>query len=364
MIEQRPVSSLTRSFCVPAALAGERVDRAISLVLDMPRARVSSLVASGKVMVDGAPPVQRSKPLVEGQVVEVMVGEYAPDVAIADSTVVFKVVYADEWIAVIDKPAGLVVHHGAAHSGGTLVDGLLSKFPGLGQLAATGAMDAARPGIVHRLDRETSGLMVVGLTPQAFSVLSAAMTARQVERRYTTLVSGTVPEARGSVDAPVGRMPGNPTSMGVTATGRHAVTHYTVQARFARPVETSLLNVRLETGRTHQIRVHMSSIGHPVIGDTRYKGPSWKSLGLGGGLIAEVQAGEGVDEADPGTGAVDGDSPVPLGEWRIFLHACRLSLEHPVTGRHMEWQSSLPSELANVLQRLESACNPAGKCHA
>ncbi len=363
------MASPTKSFSVPATLAGERVDRAISLVLDMPRAKVSSLVAAGKVMVDGIPPSQRSKLLVEGQVVEVTVGEYVPDVAIADSTVAFKVVYADEWIAVIDKPAGLVVHHGAAHASGTLVDGLLAKFPGLGQLAAMGAMDAARPGIVHRLDRETSGLMVVGLTPQAFSTLSAAMAARQVERHYTALVSGTVPEARGSVDAPVGRMPGNPTSMGVTVTGRHAVTHYTVQARFARPVETSLLDVRLETGRTHQIRVHMSSISHPVIGDTRYKGPSWKSLGLGGGLIAEAREGvtvigEGVDGAGPGDGAVDGDPPAPLGEGRIFLHACRLSLEHPVTGRHMEWQSPLPSELVSVLQRLESACNPAGNCHA
>ncbi|MHB8263993.1 MAG: RluA family pseudouridine synthase [Acidimicrobiales bacterium] len=326
-----------RSFRVPASLAGERVDRAVSLVMDMPRARVALLIVDGHVTVDGVPPKQRSRTLNEGQVVEVIAGEYVPDVAVADSTVHFDIIYSDEWMAVIDKPAGLVVHHGAGHTSGTLADGLLARFPALGQFTVSGAINVARPGIVHRLDRETSGLMVVGLTPEVIEELGRRMSARQIERHYTALVSGNVHVGRGIVEAPVGRIPWNPMNMGVTATGRHAVTHFTVMDRYAKPVEASLLYVRLETGRTHQIRVHMSSIGHPVVGDTRYKGPSWKSLGLGSDILA-------------GAGAGARDVPAP-GEECIFLHAGKLSLEHPVTGRHMEWRSALPSPLAMALQQ-------------
>ena len=176
-------------------------------------------------------------------------------------TVPIVVVYEDDDLVVVDKPAGLVVHPGAGHRDGTLVNGLLARY----DLAAVG--EPARPGIVHRLDRETSGLLVVARTPAAYDGLVRALAAHEVERRYDAVVVGAPESTHGTVDAPIGRSVRNPTRMAVRTGGREARTHYEVVDRYD---DTARLAVSLETGRTHQIRVHLAAIGHPVLGDPVY----------------------------------------------------------------------------------------------
>jgi 23S rRNA pseudouridine1911/1915/1917 synthase len=222
------------------------------------------------------------------------------------------VVHEDAEVIVIDKPAGLVVHPGAGHADGTLVNGLLARFP---ELAAVG--DPARPGIVHRLDAGTSGLLVVARTPPAYASLTAQLGERSVERAYDTLVAGRVENDEGVVDAPIGRSTREPTRMAVRADGRAARTRYLVVSRWTEPQAVSRLECRLETGRTHQIRVHLAAIGHPVVGDVRYGG---------------------------------GRSALPLD--RPFLHAARLRFRHPGTGEPVAFASSLPPDLQAVLDRL------------
>jgi 23S rRNA pseudouridine1911/1915/1917 synthase len=232
-----------------------------------------------------------------------------------DAGVAVDVVYEDGDVLVVDKPPGLVVHPGAGQSEGTLVNGLLARHPGL-----AGVGEAHRPGIVHRLDRDTSGLLVVALSPTAYTALVGALGDRRVERRYSALVWG-VPEApRGVVDAPIGRSPRQPTRQAVVAGGRPARTRYEVRARYDRPAELALLRCQLETGRTHQIRVHLASIGHPVVGDRDYGG-----------------ARDALD--------------VP----RLFLHAEHLAFAHPVTGEALAFDAPLPSDLAAVLASLGPA---------
>jgi 23S rRNA pseudouridine1911/1915/1917 synthase len=218
------------------------------------------------------------------------------------------VVAADEAVIVVDKPAGLVVHPGAGHRGGTMVHGLLARFP---ELAGVGQPD--RPGIVHRLDAGTSGLLMVARTPAAYDSLVAQLAARTVERRYLACVWGAVASDSGVVDAPIGRSGTDPTAMAVVAEGRPARTGYEVLARFDHPVVATLLECRLETGRTHQARVHLAAIGHPLVGDARY-----------GGQRASLPA----------------DRP--------FLHAHRLGFDHPVSGRRCRYESPLPPDLENV----------------
>jgi 23S rRNA pseudouridine1911/1915/1917 synthase len=212
----------------------------------------------------------------------------------------------------VDKPAGLVVHPGAGHRDGTLVGGLLARFP---ELASVGA--PARPGIVHRLDRGTSGLLVVARTPAAFDDLVTQLSARTVERRYVAVVLGVPAPRSGVVDAPIGRSPRDPTRMAVAATGRPARTHYRVEQAFEQPVVAARLACRLETGRTHQVRVHLSAIGHPVVGDARY----------------------------------GGDRPA-LPAPRPCLHAARLGFRHPSTGEEMAFEAPLPRDLEAVLAGL------------
>ena len=220
-------------------------------------------------------------------------------------------VHADADVIVVDKPAGLVVHPGAGNEGGTLVNGLLHAFP---ELAAVG--DPARPGIVHRLDRGTSGLLVVARTPAAYDALVGQLSRREVERRYAALVWGVPESGAGLVDAPVGRSPRDPTRMAVVAGGRDARTRYEVRTAFERPA-SALLTCRLETGRTHQIRVHLAAIGHPVVGDATY-----------GGARAAL--------------ALD----------RPFLHAEQLAFDHPTTGARLSFASALPADLEAVLATL------------
>ncbi len=290
---------------VPALLDGVRVDRALSLLADVSRSVAARLVATGRVAVDGVPVTAGRQPLVAGARLraELPAAEDGPP---PDPAVPVPVVYEDDDLVVVDKPAGLVVHPGAGHRADTLVSGLLARYPDLGRLAP-GVSPPERPGIVHRLDKDTSGLLVVARTEAAVRSLGAQLADRTVERRYLAQVEGTVPEERGVVDAPIGRSTRTPTKMTVAADGRRARTGYRVLARRPGPDPTTLLVLTLETGRTHQIRVHLAAIGHPVEGDTRYG-------------------------ARPAAG-------------RMFLHAARLGFDHPTDGRRLRFTSPLPADL-------------------
>ncbi|HVM01821.1 MAG TPA: RluA family pseudouridine synthase [Acidimicrobiales bacterium] len=297
---------------VPAALAGERVDKVVALLTGLARADVARLVEEGGVRVGGRPVASRSRRLVEGDELEVDVPEARPAAGVApDPSVEVAVVYADDALAVVDKAAGVVVHPGAGRAGGTLAAGLLARWP---ELAGVGERD--RPGIVHRLDKGTSGLMLVARTAEAHRALSAQLERREVERRYLALVWEAVEAPAGLVDAPVGRAERDPTRMSVSAAGRPARTRYDVRRRFAQPAPATLVECRLETGRTHQIRVHLAAIGHPVLGDARYGGARSTAL-----------------------------SPRP------FLHAHRLAFDHPASGERLAFSSELPADLVAVLAR-------------
>jgi 23S rRNA pseudouridine1911/1915/1917 synthase len=236
----------------------------------------------------------------------------SPGSPAADPAVEVTVVWSDDDVIVVDKAAGLVVHPGAGHRSGTLVHGLLARFDGL---ADSG--DTDRPGIVHRLDKGTSGLLVVARTAVARDALVAQLSDRQVEREYVALAEGRIDEDGGLVDAPIGRGDRDPTRMRVQAGGREARTRYQVQERFDRPVPATLLRCRLETGRTHQIRVHLASIGHPVVNDDRYGSPA------------------------------PGWRPLPPG--RPFLHAAALAFAHPRSRQRLSFSSPLPEDLLSVL---------------
>jgi 23S rRNA pseudouridine1911/1915/1917 synthase len=294
---------------VPASLEGERVDRAIALLTGWSRRDVQVLVSAGDVLVGGHT-VARSRRLVTGDVVEVL-GEPPVEEAPGPEPVPVEVRHADADVIVVAKPAGLVVHPGAGHAHGTLVHGLLARFP---ELATVG--DPNRPGIVHRLDRDTSGLLVVARTDLAYRTLVEALTRHDVDRRYLALVWGAPDSPRGVVDAPIGRSTRRRTRMAVRESGRPARTAYEVVRTFDEP-NVSLVECRLETGRTHQIRVHLAAIGHPIVGDGAYSGNR---------------------------------SQIPLE--RPFLHATRLEFLHPSTGEPMRFEEPLPPELAVVLERL------------
>jgi len=247
-----------------------------------------------------------------GEVVELL---GAPEVAQSPGPepVPVDVRYADEQVIVVAKPAGLVVHPGAGRAHGTLVQGLLAQFP---EIAHVG--DASRPGIVHRLDRDTSGLLVVARSPGAYEALVAQLAAREVERRYLALVWG-VPEApRGVIDAPIGRSSRRRTRMAISDAGREARTSYEVLDAFP-GAGVALLECRLETGRTHQIRVHLAAVGHPVVGDAAY----------------------------------GGNRPA-FGLDRPFLHAHVLGFRHPTTGENLRFEDPLGPDLAPVVEALRA----------
>lgn len=298
---------------LPGALDGERVDRVVAMLTACSRAEAAELVASGAVVVDGAAVTTRSIKLRAGQTVVVDLPD-VPDgpLVAADDDVEVVVVHADHDVIVVDKPPGLVVHPGSGNREGTLVNGLVARYP---ELADVGQED--RPGIVHRIDKGTSGLLVVARSPRAYDALVAALAAHEVEREYLALVWGHLDAPQGVVDAAIGRSGRDPTRMAVSTRGRHARTHYEVLETFDEPAAVTLLRCRLETGRTHQIRVHMAAIGHPVVGDERYGGAR---------------------------------SSVPVG--RPFLHAARLSFTHPATGEPVAYESPLPADLRAVLDAL------------
>jgi len=299
-----------QSWPVPASLAGERIDRAVALLTGWSRADVAALIEDGAVRVAGEP-VAKSRRLAEGEEVEVE-GEPEVDAPPVPEAIDFPVLHEDDDIVVLVKPAGLVVHPGAGHREGTLAGGLLHRFPGI---AAVG--DPMRPGIVHRLDRDTSGLMVVARSQRAYEALTAALAAREIERRYLALAWGRFDARRGTVDAPIGRSATRRTRMAVREAGKEARTGYEVRAQYEHPI-CALVECRLETGRTHQIRVHLAAIGHPIVGDGTYGGDRH-----------------------------------PLRPGRPFLHAHSLALTHPFTGQPLEFSDPLPPELQAVLSALE-----------
>ncbi len=295
---------------IPNALDGERVDRVVSMLCDLTRKEASELVAAGGVRLGGRPVTLRSRRVTEGELLEIEAPPTAdaPDELEADPDVEVPVVFADDQVVVVDKPAGLVVHPGAGRRSGTLVHGLLARFP---DIAAVG--DPARPGVVHRLDRGTSGLLMVARTPLAYDSLVSQLAARTVDRRYLALTWGHFDNPAGVVDAPIGRGARDRTRMTVTAGGRSARTGYQVLESYDQPAEATLVECRLETGRTHQVRVHLAAIGHPVVGDVRY-----------GGARPYLSPG------------------------RPFLHAAELGFDHPATGERVSLESSLPPDLENV----------------
>ncbi len=309
---------------MPAALAGTRVDRVVSLLSELPRSTVATLVEAGRVRLDGVAVRARSRTVRSGQRLEVDVPAEVVEVPVADSSVTFAVVHEDADLVVVDKPAGLVVHHGAGHHEGTLVDGLVARFPDLAALAEAGGGDPDRPGIVHRLDKGTSGLLVVARTPESYAALSRQFRAHTAGRDYLVLVAGLVESDEGAIDAPIGRSTRQRTRMAVTARGKQARTAYRVVTRFAGPVPCTLLEASLDTGRTHQVRVHLAAIGHPVIGDERY--------GRGAARPRSITA--------------------HMASGRMFLHAFRLSLDHPSGGR-ATWKAPVPADLEAVLGTLE-----------
>jgi 23S rRNA pseudouridine1911/1915/1917 synthase len=305
---------------VPPLLAGVRVDRAVAMLANVSRAAATGVIAGGGVTVDGATVTVGRTTLREGARLVITLPEPGGDDVAAEAGVEFRVVYADDEVAVVDKPAGLVVHPGAGHQAGTLVGGLLSRFPDLADLVASGVCPPDRPGIVHRLDKGTSGLLAVARTEPAYRALVAQLGERSMERTYLALVEGSVADDRGEVDAPIGRSTRTPTKMAISASGRAARTGFTVLERMVVPRPTTLVELRLQSGRTHQIRVHMAAIGHPVVGDARYGAP---------------------DRA--------------LGSGRFFLHAHRLAFSHPTSGERMEFSSPLPEDLTAYLGSLVDA---------
>jgi 23S rRNA pseudouridine1911/1915/1917 synthase len=299
---------------VPAALDGERIDRMVAFVTGCSRAEAAMLIGAGKVRLDGRVVQARATRVVDGEVVEL---EWPPPGGPLglepDPSVTVPIVYEDADVIVVDKPAGLTVHPGAGTTVGTLAHGLLARYP---ELADVGSRE--RPGIVHRLDKGTSGLLMVARGAAAHASLTGQLAARTVGRRYLTLVWGHLETTAGLIDAPVGRSGRAPTRMAVSTRGRDARTSYDVVAEHPAPAPTSLLRCRLETGRTHQIRVHLAAIGHPVVGDARYGGRRESLSQLG----------------------------------RPFLHAEHLSFDQPTSGDRLEFDSALPSDLRTMLDEL------------
>jgi 23S rRNA pseudouridine1911/1915/1917 synthase len=299
---------------LPGALDGERVDRAVALLTGASRRQVNDLLDAGKISIGDRVITSHSHRVRAGEVValDASIPTGCPPAPAPDAGIDVPIVWSDEHVIVVDKPAGLVVHPGAGHQEGTLVHGLIARFPDLARF------DGERPGIVHRLDKGTSGLLMVARTPDAQAALIAQLARRQVGREYLALVVGTVPSDEGLIDAPLGRSQRDPTRIRIQTGGRPARTHYQVEARYQLPGPATLLRCRLETGRTHQIRVHLASIGHHVVGDDRY-----------------------------GARSVHGAMPYPPG--RMFLHAAALSFDHPLTGKRLSFSSPLPEDLLSVL---------------
>ena len=302
---------------VAAEDAGERLDAWLAARLDVSRSRAAQWIEGGRVLLNGARPRKKDRPA-PGDRVSVSLPPPEPS-GVAAEDIPLDIVYQDRDLAVIDKPAGLVVHPAAGHRSGTLVNALLHAMDDL-----SGIGGELRPGIVHRLDKDTSGLLLVAKHDRAHRFLSDELKHRRIRRAYLAAAWGHLPEDRVTVDAPIGRHPGERKRMAVVAEGRPARTHFT---RLERWRAADLLRAELETGRTHQIRVHLLHLGHPVVGDRTYapqreKGVSGPERGWAAGLAKRVP--------------------------RQFLHAAELRFVHPTSGEEMRFASPLPPDLASA----------------
>ena len=313
--------SLERRAPGPDELAGQRLDQALAVLFpDYSRSRLQGWIRAGQVRVDGLELRPRDK--VEGGEQVVLSAVLEDETRAAPEAIRLDILYEDEEILVLDKPAGLVVHPGAGNADGTLVNALLHHRPGLRILP--------RAGLVHRLDKDTSGVMVVACTPGAHSALVSQLEARTVKRQYEAVCAGVM-TGGGTVDAPIGRHPVDRIRMAIREGGREAVTHYRVAARFRG--HTHVL-CRLETGRTHQIRVHMASIRHPIVGDPVY-----------GGRLAVPR------------GATPALIEVLRGFRRQALHAAQLELVHPASGELVHFEAPLAADFQALLEALRQDAN-------
>jgi 23S rRNA pseudouridine1911/1915/1917 synthase len=306
---------------VPDDTEDIRLDRFLASVLsEQSRSQIQRLIKDGRVRVAGRE-AKANQPVKVGQAITLDVPEPTDPTPKAEA-LPLAIVYDDHDVVVVDKPAGMVVHPAAGHPGGTLVNALLHHVDDL-----SGIGGEKRPGIVHRLDRGTSGLMVVAKHDAAHSELARQFQDREVEKEYVALVWGEVQAGR-RIDAPIGRDPADRKKMSARARrSREAVTRI-VRAERVRPPALTLVHVAIYTGRTHQIRVHLSAIGHPIVGDTLYGGVHRRVAG-------DLRAVTHLD--------------------RPFLHAARLAFKHPVDGRSMEFTSPLPDDLQRVLDELTEA---------
>ena len=301
-----------------AEAAGLRFDQALAQALPQySRARLKTWIDSGAVQVDGRP--LRGKDRVLGGEQVRIHAQLSPQGWVQAEAMPLTVLFRDRSVLVIDKPAGLVVHPGAGNLRHTLQNALLALDPKLALVP--------RAGLVHRLDKDTSGLLLVARTPEAHNVLTAAMAARQITREYLAVCTGVM-TGGGTIDEPIGRHRTLRTRMTVRSDGRVAITHYRIEKRFR---AHTLVRVTLETGRTHQIRVHLAHVGFPVVGDPVYGGRRRIPKGSSPALAAELQA-------------------FP----RQALHATRLTLVHPFTHREHEWRSPLPGDMQRLIGALEA----------
>jgi 23S rRNA pseudouridine1911/1915/1917 synthase len=305
-----------RSVRIPPALAGQRLDQALATLFpDITRARLQQWIEAGRVGLNGRVPRKRDK-VKEGDAVEIRVPPAAEGGWRAQA-IPLEIVHEDADILVINKPPGLVVHPGAGNPEGTLLNALLGHAPGLAVLP--------RAGIVHRLDKDTSGLLVVAKTERARQHLIEQLQARTVEREYLAVVTGVM-VAGGTIEAPIGRHRVQRTRMAVSVRGKPAVSHYRVIRKYR---AHTLVQVKLESGRTHQIRVHMAHLHYPVVGDPVY----------GGRLKIPAGADARLKQA--------------LHDFRRqALHALKLSLVHPRTGQRVQWASSVPEDMSKLMEAL------------
>lgn len=324
------------SISVSADAAGQRLDQFLASHLDVSRARVQELIRAEKVRVDDAPAKSSIKLRGAEKIVITGPAERQPLRATAED-IPLDIIYEDGDLAIVNKPAGMMVHAGAgstedARNRGTLVNALLHHFA---SLSAVGG--ETRPGIVHRLDKETSGLIIIAKNDEAHRRLAAAFAQREVKKTYFALVHGWVKKDRGTISAAISRDRVRRIRMTTRISGgREAVSHYQVVRRLDTAYgKFALVEVRIDTGRTHQIRVHMASLGHPVVGDSLYGAP--KQLRL----------------ANRKPTNPDQRQPPLISLPRNFLHAARLELAHPRTGETISLQTQLPKELQDFLATLE-----------
>lgn len=303
---------------IPASAAGNRLDQALAAMFpDLSRTRLRTWIDAGLVEVDGE--IRRPRDRVVGGERVVVRAVIEADTEVGPEPIPLEVVYEDEDLLVVDKPPGLVVHPGAGNASGTLQNALVNYDPELARLP--------RAGIVHRLDKDTGGLMVIARSLRAHTALVEAIAERNVTRQYAAICRGRIVSG-GTIDAPIGRHRVDRIRMAVVDGGKPAVTHYRVSERFE---AHTLIEATLESGRTHQIRVHMAHAGHPLLGDPLY----------GGRPVVPLQASDALRMAINGFR-------------RQALHAVRLALRHPSTDAEMEWQSSLPRDMNALLTLLRT----------